>query len=138
MEYKSSGPIFKFEFEGHRLAPGSYTLIYYPENFASGSRLIYLGSDIANKGGHVHIKGSLDTGSLPAPYASDFNCIPGLDDQGTLICLEGSGAKIWLVLSSDICFRDDSAPYMKNWNPDKYLFGDDLIIFNSPENRDCD
>jgi hypothetical protein len=130
MQYKLSDPIFKFEFEGHGLKTlepdRSYTLIYYPDN-GSGSGLIYLGSDVADKHGNVHIAGSLDTGDLPAPYDMNYYTNP-------------PGAKIWLVPSSDICFRSQvnfSAPYMKAWNPDKYLFGDELITFDSPENRDC-
>jgi len=126
MEYKFWGPIFNFEFEGHRLEHGkSYTLIYYPDNWSPGSGLIYLGSDVADKHGNVHIGGSLDTGDLPAPY-----------DENSLA--NPPGAKIWLVLSSDICFRGYYAPYIKNHeNLDKYLFADDLIKFDSPENRDC-
>lgn len=145
LEYRFSGPIFYFEFEGHRLEPGqSYTLIYYPDNWFSGSGLIHLGSDVADKHGNVQIRGSLDIGSLPALY--DDNCIkmldenenPILDENGNPICDKNlSGAKIWLVLSGDICFRGFYAPYMIGWNPDKYLFEDRLITFDSPEDRDC-
>jgi hypothetical protein len=120
MEYKLSGPIFIFEFEGKKLEAGkSYTLIYYPDNPFGG--LIYFGSDVADKHGNVQIGGSLDTGDLPASY--DFNY--------------PVGAKIWLVLSSDICFRGTAAPFIKNYTLDKYLFEEKLITFDSPEDRDC-
>lgn len=138
MEYKSEGAIFKFEFEGRGLKPlepgdRSYTLIYYPENWSSGMGLIYLGSDIADKHGNVHIKGSLDTGNLPAPY--DYNFYPDYTAP------DPTGAKIWLVLSSDICIRRDSSPpKMIGWHPDKYLFEEDLITFTDTDfdpNYDC-
>lgn len=128
MEYKFSGPIFNFEFEGHHLKSGeSYTLIYYPDNWGPGKGLIYLGSDVAKGDGNVHIAGALDTGDLPAPYDDNSRTNP-------------SGAKIWLVLSSDICFRivnSDLAPRMIDWHPENYLFAEKFITFDSPENRDC-
>ena len=88
--YNLSGQTFDFDFEGHDLTPGvSYTLIYFPDNIElafpevcwPGNGIIALGSDVAKHNGHVHIKGSLATGNLPASF--DGN----------------SGAKIWLVLS---------------------------------------
>jgi hypothetical protein len=127
MEYKFSGPIFIFQFEGKKLVPEqSYTLIYYPDNWG-GNGLIYLGSDVADKHGNAEIGGSLDIGDLPAPYDDNSRTNP-------------SGAKIWLVLSSDMCFRSVNsfdAPHMINWNPEKYLFGKEFINFDSPVNRDC-
>jgi hypothetical protein len=129
LEYKFLGPIFNFEFEGHGLVPGeSYTLIYYPDNWQSGMGLIYLGSDVAKGHGNVHIAGSLDIGDLPALYDDNSRTNP-------------PGAKIWLVLSSDMCFRSVNyfdAPKMIKWNPDKYLFADEFITFDSPVDRDCD
>jgi hypothetical protein len=139
MEYKSSDKIFKFEFEGHKLTPEeSYTLIYFPKwnsPWGAGLNLIYFGSDIADRGGNVHINGSLDTGDLPLGY--DEDCINA--DQLTGRCGQGSGARIWLVLSSDICFRSSFLqPRMIGWNPALYLFGDNLISFTDthfdPEN----
>jgi hypothetical protein len=145
LEYNSSGKIFKFEFEGHGLTKDkSYTLIYFPKwksPWGAGVSLIYLGSDISDKG-NVHISGSLDTGDLPLLY--DDDCIN--PDPITARCGEGSGARIWLVLSSDICFRSASLPPgMIGWNPALYLFGDKLITFTDthfdpakPEETNCE
>jgi len=146
LEYKLSGKVFKFEFEGHKLTPEeSYTLIYFPKwnsPWGAGLSLIYFGSDIADRGGNVNINGSLDTGDLPLGY--DEDCIN--PDPITGRCGEGSGARIWLVLSSDICIRSSSfQPRMIGWNPALYLFGGNLITFtdthfdpNKPEETNCE
>lgn len=150
LEYKPSGPIFRFEFEGHKLTPGeSYTLIYFPKWYAysvsgeqTGLSVIYFGSDIADRGGNVNINGSLDTGDLPLGY--DLDCINA--DNVTGRCGEGSGARIWLVLSSDICIRSTLyQPRMIGWNPAFYLFGGNLITFTDthfdptkPEETNCE
>lgn len=106
MKHNLSGPTFDFVFNGHELEPDTeYTLIYYPDPWP-GTGLICLGSGTANDGGNVHIQGSVDTGNLP-----------GDDD-------ENDGAKIWLVLSSDV---DCDQGEMVGWNPTEYLFEYDLI-----------
>jgi hypothetical protein len=148
MKYNLQGPTFDFEFKGHHLQPGTYTLIYFPENYyygISGAGLIYLGSGTAkghgkgdgDEDGNVQIKGSLATGDLPGLYPPDHNCTLSLDE---LTCVEGSGAKIWLVLSEDVCFRTPFfyPPSMIDWNPDKYLFGAELINFKSSGVEVCD
>ena len=66
---------------------------------------------MANGGGNVHIMGSVETGDLPAE-----------DDQNF-----PDGAKIWLVLSTDV---DCAARLMILWNPIEYLFEYDLITFD--------
>jgi len=124
MKFNLSGRTFDFNFEGHDLTPGnSYTLIYYPDDASfgfcyPGYGLIYLGSDIANRGGHVHIAGSLDTGDLPALY--DYN---NISNNGLY-----NGAKIWLVLSEDISLAP--TPIFQNWNPKEYLFEEELITYH--------
>lgn len=126
MKYNLEGQIFDFVFEGHHLTEGqSYTLIYYPDNPNGG--LIYLGSDIAGGHGNVHIKGSLFTGNLPASYDLNYP----------------DGAKIWLVLSSDVCMRSPNFSPNLVWdyylNLKDYLFGTDLITFETPpEVEVCD
>ena len=108
MTYNLSGPEFDFVFNGHGLNPGEeYTLIYYPDPWP-GTGLICLGSGAANEGADVHIKGSVDTGDMPA--------------EGD----ENEGAKIWLVLSGDV---DCDAAQMVGWQPEEYLFEYDLITF---------
>jgi len=115
MKYNMSGLTFDYVFNGHGLIPGqTYTLIYFPDPWP-GFGLIYLGSDTAKgRGGEVHIEGSLDTGDLPATY--DANSL--------------NGARIWLVPSSDLCFRSRYGSLMIGWHPDQYLFEEDLILFD--------
>jgi len=130
MKYNLSGRTFEFNFEGHGLPPGkSYTLIYFPDNIQYGDcypglGLIYLGSDIANRGGHVHIVGSLDTGDLPAWY--DYN---NISNNGSY-----NGAKIWLVLSEDLCLGP--SPIFRAWRPQEYLFQEKgkFVTFEDTDN----
>jgi hypothetical protein len=112
MKYNLSGPEFDFNFNGHGLeAAEEYLLIYYPDPWP-GDDLICLGSGTANKGGNVHIKGSVNTGDLPAE--NDTN----------------AGAKIWLVLLDDVdCFEQK----MIGWDPTEYLFEYDLITFDDTD-----
>jgi len=113
MKYNLSGPTFQFVFNGHGLVPGSnYTLMYYPDPWP-GNGLICFGSGTANGYGDVHIQGAVNTGDLPA--ASDAN-YPG-------------GAKIWLVLSSDV----SCGTAMVGWNPTEYLFEYKLITFDDTD-----
>ncbi len=116
MKYNLLGSSFDFVFNGHNLQKGKdYTLIYYPDPWP-GKGLICLGSAESNKGGNVHINESVDTCDLPAPYDENYN----------------NGAKIWLVLSSDV---DCQNHRMTAWNPMEYLFEYQLITF---EDTDCD
>jgi hypothetical protein len=109
MTYSLSGYEFDFVFNGHGLEPDmDYTLIYYPDPWP-GTGLICLGSGVADMSGDVHIKGFAYTGDLPAEY----------DPNG--------GANILLVLTADV---DCTGMQMTAWNPDEYLFGDDLITFD--------
>ncbi len=108
MKYKSSGEEFEFVFNGHNLTPKqNYTLIYYPDPWP-GNGLICLGVSTVNQDGNIYIAESLDTDNLPAEY--DIN----------------EGAKIWLVLSSDV---DCENSKMIGWNPNEYLFEHNLIHF---------
>ena len=129
MTYPLEGPNFKFVFNGHGLEPETgYTLIYYPDPWP-GTRLICLGAATSNRGGNVHIAGSQETGDLP--IANDLN---HPDNPGHEACIENStcieGAKIWLVLSSDV---DCEAQVMIGWNPTEYLFEDVGIFYVKPE-----
>ncbi len=120
MKYILEGPEFDFIFNGHKLEPSeNYTLIYYPDPWP-GNNLICLGNATTNENGNVHIKGSVNTSDLPSESDENF-----LD-----------GAKIWLVLSSDVD-NDSDIPHMVGWNPTEYLFEYDLInyIYNAIKNR---
>lgn len=112
MTYRQSGSEFCFVFNGHGLEIGSdYTLMYYPDPWP-GDGLICLGTGVADELGNVHIMGCASTGDLPA----DFD--------------ENEGAKIWLVLSSDV---DCDMAYMIGWSPTEYLFEYDLINFDDTD-----
>lgn len=114
MKYTREGSTFDFVFNGHELGINeSYTLIYYPDPWP-GMGLKYLGSDISNEEGNIHIKESIDTGDLP--IFDDYNC--------------REGAKIWLVLSSDV---DVENAMMIGWNPTEYLFENELIFFDDSD-----
>ena len=114
MEYKLSGLEFDFVFNGKGLEAGvEYTLIYYPDPWP-GTGLICLGSATANNGGNVHIAGPVEIDTdLPADF----------DDP------EYEGAKIWLVLNSDI----ECGVSMTDWNPAEYLFEDEVINFDDTD-----
>ncbi len=121
LDYRPQGTVFKFLFVGKKLEPGfNYTLIYYPDPWP-GNDLICLGSGTANELGKVKIVGKGDpanpfyaepqsTGNLPADYDANVEY----------------GAKIWLVLSDDVDFANQT---MIGWNPTKYLFENTLINF---------
>ena len=112
LRYTESGPSFSFVFNGHGMVPeAEYTLIYYPDPWPAYG-LICLGGGTADGDGNVHIRDSADTGDLPADYDENFEV----------------GAKIWLVLSSDVRCE---AQQMELWNPTEYLFDNDLIFFVS-------
>ena len=129
MTYFMSGTEFTFVMNGHNLAPGtSYTLIYYPDPWP-GYGLIGLGTGTADASGDVTIQGVVDTGNLPAPW--DLNA-----NAKTTTYYDGStGAKIWLVLSSDV---NCGARMMTAWTTTAidqgtlvpYLFESALIKFS--------
>lgn len=106
-------------FNGHKLDAGiTYTLIYYPDPWP-GLGAKCLGSGVAGTTGDIHIMGSQDTGSLPIP--SDLNANPATTTEPP-----NTGAKIWLVLTSDI---NCSAARMSYWHPTEYLFEMQLINY---------
>jgi hypothetical protein len=133
LRYNLWGKTFGFVFHGRNLAPGEdYTLIYYPDPWP-GTGLICLGSAKANPAGNLAMfNHHFDIGTnLPAEY--DANWKP-IFPSGAV------GAKIWLVLSSDVDCTDEETPVgevddgipntsMTGWNPDNYLFEYNLINF---------
>ena len=144
LEYSLWGPKFGFFFNGHNLSPNTdYTLIYYPDAWP-GTGLICLGSGTTTspsgneghgkwghhgnwgqKGGDIKIYGNMDIGtSLPAIYDKNFNPIY---PSGAV------GAKIWLVLSSDVQCTNGINNAMLNWNPTAYLFEYNLIVYERQE-----
>jgi hypothetical protein len=99
----------KFTFNGHKVTPSAeYSLIYYPDPWP-GTGCIVLGTGKSNKGGNVNINGKFDFSTIP--IKGDTN----------------KGAKIWLVLSSDVNCQTIGTTGMTAWNPTQYLFEYDLI-----------
>ena len=64
-----------------------------------------LGSGITNEFGNVWFSGTFDFDSIP--WSIDIN---------------NPGAKIWLVLTSDIIGNEVDGFYLSGWNPTEYLF----------------
>jgi len=123
LEYNPWGPKFRFDFDGKGLEPGvNYTLIYYPDPWP-GAGLICLGSDTANPWGRVDINGNKVVGNLPnSPDANAVTYPPG----GV------TGAKIWLVPSSDVYCGDGIDPLsskLTGWNPTEILFESAAITY---------
>jgi hypothetical protein len=111
LKFRSFGAEFQFMFHGHKLLPDTmYSLIYYPDPWP-GYGLIIIGEALSDEFGNVVIRGSENIGDLPRNYDENYP----------------DGAKIWLVLSSDI---DHRSQCMMNWNPAEYLFENDLITFD--------
>lgn len=126
MKYNLSGSTFNFVFNGHGLEEGyEYTLIYYPDPWP-GNGLICLGSGTVNESGDVHIMGRVATGDMPS--LDDLNH-PNNGGTGDLPL---TGAKIWLILSSDVdCSAEPS--HMIGWTPVEYLFEYDRISFDAAD-----
>lgn len=115
MKYNLAGSTFDFVFNGHGLELGNeYTLIYYPDPWP-GNNLICFGQGTANEDGDVHIAGSVEL-DTDLPIEGDDNY--------------PDGAKIWLVLSSDV---DCENQHMIGWHPTEYLFEHNLITFDDTD-----
>lgn len=96
---KMNFSVGRFTFNGHGLAvEQEYSLIYYPDPWP-GNGLMVLGTGVAHGDGDVNIRGSFDFAGIPI--------------EGD----ENEGAKIWLVLSSDV-----GEGKMIGWHPAEYLF----------------
>jgi len=117
LKYKQAGPTFDFNFNGHHLVPGEdYTLIYFPDyegNPWPREGIRCFANATANEEGNVHLRGSVNLES-DLPMEGDIN----------------DGAKIWLVLSSDI---DCDACTMSGWNNTEYLFEHHFITYTDTD-----
>lgn len=113
------GEDFRFDFHGRNLGPHTeYTLIYYPDPWP-GAGLICFAAGRSTAAGNLSMADfDFEIGtSLPAQGDANFSAnYP----SGAV------GAKIWLVLSSDV---DCNARQMIDWKPAKYLFEFNLINF---------
>lgn len=122
LKYEQSGATFDFKFNGHGLIPNTqYSIIYYPDQYDASGRTIWPHNILipanatSNNGGNLNIAVSIPIGQdLPLPWDANYP----------------SGAKIWLVLSSDIKYTTGNQGLMFGWNPTAYLFEYDLITYN--------
>jgi hypothetical protein len=93
-----------FEITGSGLLPTTgYNIIYYPDPWP-GTGLLILGETLTDGSGGIHTGGYFDFTQIP--IAGDAN----------------PGAKIWVVLDSDV-----GSGQMVAWNPTEYLFENNLI-----------
>jgi hypothetical protein len=125
LTYTPSGKTFRFVFNGHGLEIGSeYSLIYYPDRWP-GTGLIVLATGTAVEKpkdedglGDINLRGNLDIPSLP---------IKDIDDNYP------DGAKIWLVLTSDLQEVEEGVWKMGGWNPGEYLFENNMITYEDTD-----
>lgn len=110
MMYRWIAPVFDFVFNGHELTAGDeYTLTYQPQPLPSEG-VICLGSAAVNPGGNLHLQDAFDIGTdLPAAW--DAN-----EDEAILA----------LVLTADV---DCDAGEMIEWQPENYLFGEEMMFY---------
>jgi len=110
LKYKLRGFELKVNFKGEKLTPSTdYTLIYYPDPWP-GKGLICLGEGVADEAGNLKIKNRAPVTNLPLEGDANYPC----------------GAKIWLVLTSDV---DCEGRQMVGWHPEAYLFQTGLVNF---------
>lgn len=116
MKYNLAGPEFNFVFNGHGLEPNTeYTLIYYKDPWET-QIVTCLAAGTSNGGGNINLANSIE---LNKDLVDS-----GVPDDGT------DGAKIWLVLSSDV---NCEVGYMAAWNPTEYLFEGNGIFYDDTD-----
>jgi len=104
-----------FVFNGHKLvADTEYALISYkePGDAWPATENVILGTGTADADGNVHIMGVMPLlvyNGYPTETSDEYS---------------GEGAKIWLVLSSDM-----SGTTLQGWNPADYLFEEKLLTY---------
>lgn len=111
--FDSSASTFKYTLYAYGLQPStSYSLIYYADPWPNDNGVL-IGTHSTGTGGNINGQsGNVDLGmDLPVPADDNFS----------------SGAKIWLILTSD-----GSAP-MTSWNPSSYLFETNLIKYDDTD-----
>ena len=123
LRYNKEGPTFKYRFKGQGLDPNTgYSLIYYGDkpnrfvNWGGNYPGALIASGTTNAIGKIHLNGDVEL-NMDLPSPCDINIAEG-------------GAKIWLVLSSDV---DCEGQSMIGWNPTEYLFEYDLITFDDTD-----
>ena len=138
MKYNLAGPEFEYDFNGKGLEPNTdYSLIYYADkpdrfvNWGGNNPGALIASGTSNGGGNIHLGGSTEL-NMDLPHQNDANAditehdYCGPPDYYTTC----TGAKIWLVLSSDY---NPTTRTMTAWNPTEYLFESYLITYDDTE-----
>ena len=117
--YGSARPTFCFVLCANGLLPcKDYTLIYYPDTGDwTGEGLICLGTATTDRCGRLRLQvqytDELNIGDLPKEY-------------------DPTGAQIVLVLSRHVsCCKHR----MREWQPEKYLFGEESITYDDTEDK---
>lgn len=135
LTYNLSGARFVFDFYGERLeANSSYSLIYYAaseigpinlhSNIPGALPGALIAEGISDPAGGIHLQGSVNLG-MDLPYLTDANYdyVECCSEYGT-----NHGAKIWLVPSD--CYNSTNMIIREGkWQPDRFLFETELIIY---------
>ena len=124
--FGSARPTFCFSLCANGLEGNqNYTLIYYPDPSPDPFQwpvigVICLGEATSDQHGRLRLQvqytDELNIGDLPKEHDNNYP----------------TGAKIWLVLSSDV---DCVNQTMTAWNPTEYLFENNLITYDDTEDR---
>jgi hypothetical protein len=130
LKYNLNGDEFKFVLNAHGLTSGgNHSLIYYPDPWPRDEPIAFANGAV-NRGGNLHLSGSVDTGD-DLPIDADKNNLQNPDRYG-YIDETYNGAKLWLVFSTDVDFENHR---MTGWNPSGYLFEYDLMTFDYPNQK---
>jgi hypothetical protein len=118
LTYNLWGSKFNFSFEGDGLTPKqNYTLIYWADPWP-GAHSICLASGKTDKHGEIFIHGSAAGLTDGLPIVADANYTT-LGPNGL------TGAKIWLVRSSDVV----CSPFALTWHPASILFDYSSVVY---------
>jgi len=111
--YVVSGPTFDYTFTAQGLNPNTdYSLIYYADPWPGNHPGALIGSGTSDDSGNLNLAGNPDL-NMDLPHPDDANY--------------STGAKIWLVLSSDY---DSANNKLTAWNQTEYLFEYNLITYD--------
>jgi len=141
LEYNEIGPNFEYSLTATGLQPSTdYSLVYYADfdprftNWGGNNPGALITTAITDGSGDISKSSSTNLG-MDLPSSPDWNIDP---DPDYCDCANGhddydycSGAKIWLVPSSD--YDESGQTIYPSWNPDTYLFETDLITYTESE-----
>jgi hypothetical protein len=120
LQYTTLGPEFKYFLNAKGLEEQvlEYNLIYYADPWPGNHTGALIDSVWSDSKGNITKSGSINL-NMDLPHPNDKN-----------YHLEEEGAKIWLVLSNDY---DPDKNAMIDWNPEKYLFENNLITYDDTD-----